>query len=276
MTSTNEDKLHLFDHPMSSYAQKVRLILREKGLDFSKETPSNLGSGQPNAAFSAANPRMEVPTLLVTPSDSSAAPFSIFNSSAIVMYLEEAYPQHKSIFPKCARARAEARMIDEVCGTQYEALNWAVGEITWFGRAQGAQAEALLAKAREQTAVFLAWLSEKLGDKAFLAGEEFSYADIAAAPVVNRSVINGCGPTEGSPLQAWFQRVSARPSVQETFGEVTEASKALLAAGPGLWKPHSGWRREYRDHRLEWMIKNGAIDIVLQGLKDDNIRFSWP
>jgi len=35
-------------------------------------------------------------------------------------------------------------------------------------------------------------------------------------------------------------------------------------------------RREYRDHRLEWMVKSGGIDVVLAGIRDRNIRFGWP
>lgn len=31
-----------------------------------------------------------------------------------------------------------------------------------------------------------------------------------------------------------------------------------------------------RDHRLEWMIRSGGIDVVLTGLREDTIRFSWP
>ena len=34
------------------------------------------------------------------------------------------------------------------------------------------------------------------------------------------------------------------------------------------------FKREYRDHRLEWMIRSGGIDVVLEGLKKNNIRFS--
>jgi glutathione S-transferase/RNA polymerase-associated protein len=34
------------------------------------------------------------------------------------------------------------------------------------------------------------------------------------------------------------------------------------------------FKREYRDHRLEWMIRSGGIDVVLEGIKKDNIRFS--
>ena len=34
------------------------------------------------------------------------------------------------------------------------------------------------------------------------------------------------------------------------------------------------FKREYRDHRLEWMIKSGGVDVVLAGLAKGNIRFS--
>ncbi len=32
--------------------------------------------------------------------------------------------------------------------------------------------------------------------------------------------------------------------------------------------------REYRDHRLEWMMRSGATQIVLDGMSKRNIRFS--
>lgn len=35
-------------------------------------------------------------------------------------------------------------------------------------------------------------------------------------------------------------------------------------------------RREYRDYRLEWMIKSGGLEIVQAGLQARNIRFPWP
>jgi hypothetical protein len=34
------------------------------------------------------------------------------------------------------------------------------------------------------------------------------------------------------------------------------------------------FRREYRDHRLEWMLRSGAVDVVLDGIRKDNIRFA--
>ena len=42
----------LYEHPLSSYAQKVKIALREKGLDFKVETPPALGSGKGRSARS--------------------------------------------------------------------------------------------------------------------------------------------------------------------------------------------------------------------------------
>ena len=32
--------------------------------------------------------------------------------------------------------------------------------------------------------------------------------------------------------------------------------------------------RQYRDHRLEWMIRSGGIEVVIAGMKKKTIRFS--
>ena len=54
----------LYEHPLSSYAQKVKIALREKGLDFKVETPAALGSGKADGPFAEASPRNEVPALI--------------------------------------------------------------------------------------------------------------------------------------------------------------------------------------------------------------------
>jgi glutathione S-transferase len=52
----------LYEHPLSSHAQKVEIALREKGVKFDLETPTALGSGNSTGPFAAASPRLEVPT----------------------------------------------------------------------------------------------------------------------------------------------------------------------------------------------------------------------
>jgi glutathione S-transferase/RNA polymerase-associated protein len=39
---------------------------------------------------------------------------------------------------------------------------------------------------------------------------------------------------------------------------------------------HGLFKREYRDHRLEWMIKTGGLSVVAEGLEKDNISFIDP
>jgi glutathione S-transferase/RNA polymerase-associated protein len=34
------------------------------------------------------------------------------------------------------------------------------------------------------------------------------------------------------------------------------------------------FKRQYRDHRLEWMMRSGGTEIVREGLANGTIRFS--
>jgi glutathione S-transferase/RNA polymerase-associated protein len=34
------------------------------------------------------------------------------------------------------------------------------------------------------------------------------------------------------------------------------------------------FRRQFRDHRLEWMIRSGGLQVVIDGLAKGNIRFT--
>ena len=256
----------LYEHPLSSYAQKVKIALREKGLTFNLETPQGLGSGLSAGPFAAASPRLEVPTLV----DGDAR---IFDSTIILEYLEDKHPS-PALLPKDPLARAEARMIEEVCDTLYEAINWGLGEIRWFKRAEGRLAETMQAKAATQTRELLDWLAGKLGTKEWFGGATFGWADLSVAPYLNRSVHYGLGPQASSPLAAWHKRLCARPSVASTFKEFEGATQSMGNAAERL--ASGAIRREYRDHRLEWMMKSGGVQVVLDGLAKDNIRFTWP
>ncbi|GGE15157.1 hypothetical protein GCM10011390_37830 [Aureimonas endophytica] len=257
----------LYDHPLSSYAQKVKIALREKGLDFGCVLPEDFGTGRHDTAFAAANPRSEVPVLLV---EEGAA---IFESTIILEYVEERWPE-PPLRPADPLARAEARMTEEICDSHYEAVNWGYGELLWFRRAEGALAERLTAAVRRDTARLQDWLAARLGAADWFGGERFGWSDAAVAPMLNRSVHYGFGPPPGSALARWHERVRRRPAVAETFAEF-DAAAARMAAAADHYRT-GGRRREYRDHRLEWMIRSGGIDIVAAGLENDNIRFSWP
>src|SRR5258708_25158500 len=159
----------LNQQPLSSYAQNVKIALREKRLAFDLETPQAIGSGKSAGLFAAASPRMEVPALI----DGEAR---IFDSTIILEYIEDKWPT-PPLLPRDPAARAEARMIEEVCDTLYEAINWGLSEIRWFKRAGGEQAQQMIATAARQTAELQAWLTDKLGGKPWFNGDTFGWAD---------------------------------------------------------------------------------------------------
>lgn len=257
----------LYDHPFSPYAQKVKISLREKGLAFETQMPGGLGAGGAAGDFVEASPRAEVPALV-------DGDVRIFDSTIILEYLDDAYPQ-APMRPAAAAERARVRMLEEVMDTHFEAINWGLSEIRWFRRAEGAAADALFAAAKAQTEGFFAWLERQLGDRAWFNGDDFGWGDLSVVPYVNGSVGHGNPPAEGSRLAAWLARANARPSVAACVADIAALNAAGASMGNVAELVEKGlFKREYRDHRLEWMIKSGGVQVVLKGLERDNIRFA--
>ena len=80
-------------------------------------------------------------------------------------------------------------------------------------------------------------------------------------------------PEAGSPLANWFNRANERPSVAQTAQEAKNSLAGLEQFSHLL--DQGVMKREYRDHRLEWMIRMGGLQVVLDGIEKDNIRFSY-
>lgn len=256
----------LYDHPFSPYAQKCKIAMHEKGVAFEAVMPNAIGSGNQETPFLTANPRGEVPALI----DDG---FAVFDSSVIVEYIEDKWPT-PPMLPKAAKDRARVRMIEEIMDTQYEAIAWATGEIGVFKRAEGEEAERLMEYGRQQTAKHNGWLTRELGDREWFNGESFGWGDLCVIPFVNGTPFQ---PKPGSKLAQWQARCNERASVKACIKDVADLRAQPSAASiesvaeavkQGLFK------REYRDHRLEWMLRAGGERIVRDGMANGSIRFS--
>ena len=186
----------LYEHPLSPYAQKVKIALREKGLDFEALAPGGLGAGGVGGEFAKASPRGEVPALV----DGDVA---IFDSTIILEYLEDKWPS-PAMLPKDAAERARVRMLEEVMDTHFEAINWGLAELNWFRRAEGELARTLRANAKSQTEGFFTWLEDQLGSRTWFNGESFGWGDLSVVPYVNGSLGVGHPPARDSKLSAWL------------------------------------------------------------------------
>ncbi|WP_051419835.1 glutathione S-transferase family protein [Candidatus Sodalis pierantonius] len=90
----------LFEHPSSPYAQKVRLLLREKNIPFTSTLVEGMGSGADDPELRRLNPRREIPVIKVDGEN-------IFDSTIILEYLEEKFPT-PTLMPAEPLARADA------------------------------------------------------------------------------------------------------------------------------------------------------------------------
>jgi glutathione S-transferase len=252
----------LLEHPVSPYAQKVKLALYEKGIPFEAKIPNLLGD---DPVFAAANPRREVPALI----DGDTR---VFDSTIILEYLEEKWSE-PPLLPHRPAERARVRMIEDVCDTYVEAINWGMYEIRLFGRARGALAESMLARAADQWRGVHAWLERELGGRLWFNGERFGYGDLAVFPYVEMAASLGLTPPAGSALAGWRERTRTRDGARRCI----EAFDAAMPAVEQIPKviASGGWVREYRDHRLEWMMRSGGESIVRDGMAKKNIRFAF-
>jgi len=250
----------LWEHPLSPYAQKVKIALREKGAAFEVRVPTGIGAGVGDDAFFDASPRHEVPAL---EHDGQ----TIFDSRIITDYIEETWPS-PSILPATPAARARARMIEEAVDTQLEAIGWGLMELRVFKRGHDRLRASLEAQAQRQIGQAHAWLERQLGDGQYFGGAQFLRADMAVIP----HLAGASRPAADTKLGRWFARCLARESVSRTLEEAQSSLAGMAnvdkAVKAGLFK------RQYRDHRLEWMMRSGGVDIVLDGLKANTIRFS--
>ncbi|TPX31247.1 hypothetical protein SmJEL517_g05385 [Synchytrium microbalum] len=262
-TALRNMSVTLYHAPTSPFGNKLKIIMYEKGIDFAlpplSETPANIF---------LANPRSEVPLL-------KHGDVVLFDSRVIAEYLEEVFPD-KPMWPKNPALKAKGRVIADVVDTHLEGITWGIGEITFFNRTPPGSKlrEEMLEKATSQIQDYFTFLSTQLTGMDYFGGDVFSISDAAVASHVMGCVARGILPPAGSNLARWWAVVEQRPSVAKVIeGGVADRSgptitDAATRIEQGLFK------REYRDHRLEWMIKSNpaGIDIVKAGI-GKNIRF---
>jgi glutathione S-transferase len=221
--------MELYHNDMSVCAQKVRVVLAEKGLE-PQEHHLDLGRGDSHTAeYLKLNPKGVVPTLI----DNGHV---IIESTVICEYLDDAYPE-TALRPSDPAERAHMRWWTLVpdaglhlwCSTVSFALAWRHQDRTeqmkkWSDevRAQRTEAirlgiEAPQAQAHLRNYVgMLRKMGQALTRSPWLAGDSYSLADIAMLPYVLR--LDDMAQTwiweesdEMRPISAWLEACRARP-----------------------------------------------------------------
>ncbi|WP_431283183.1 glutathione S-transferase family protein [Humitalea sp. 24SJ18S-53] len=204
----------------SPYAWRVWLALEHKGIPFQCKTMSYDAGDLKTPGYAALNPRRQVPVI-----DDDG--FVLYESAAIVEYLEDKWPDSPRLFSPDLRQRAiERRLIREADAYFVEGLEHLVRAV--FGtppeRHSPDKIKAAWHAMRSELAL---WESLIRGD--WLAGD-LSAADYTLFPEIalgqriaqiNPGMLDGDLP--GPRLAAWMARMTALPIIQKTW--------------PPHWKP---------------------------------------
>ena len=194
---------HLWLHPFS---RKVRIALSEKQLEHELKIEK---VWERRTEFLALNPAGDVPVLVEENGTTLA------NNQVICEYLEEVYPDI-SLIGHDAVQRAETRRLISWFDVKFnqEVTDNLVGEklmkrFLKLGEPHGPSIRAGHANIHYHLD-YIGFLIEK---RKWLAGDQFSLADIAAA--AHLSAIDYIGDVpwdEHQPAREWYARVKSRPS----------------------------------------------------------------
>ena len=196
---------HLWLHPFS---RKVRLVLAEKNLDFTGQIEK---IWERRTDFLALNPAGDVPVLIEKDGTTLA------NSQVICEYLEEVYPE-VNLLGKDPVQRSETRRLVRWFDVKFnrEVTENIVGEklmkrFLKLGEPHGPAIRAGHANIHYHLD-YIGFLTEK---RTWLAGDQFSLADLAAA--AHLSAIDYIGDVPWEEHQAarrWYEKIKSRPSFQ--------------------------------------------------------------
>ncbi|MDN4588677.1 glutathione S-transferase [Xenophilus aerolatus] len=199
---------------------KVHILLEETGLPY-RVHPINIGQGdQFTDEFLAISPNNKIPAI-TDPEGPDGQPISLFESGAILVYL----------------AGKTGRFLPEGDRARYEVLQWLMFQMGGVGPMLG-QAHHFRMYAPEKIGYAIdrytneakrlyGVIDKRLSKSAFIAGDDYTIADIAIFPWLRSWENQGIVLTEYPHLKAWFDRIAARPAVQRGVKVLADLRKPI-------------------------------------------------
>ncbi|MCS0660516.1 glutathione binding-like protein [Massilia terrae] len=176
------DRLQLYSLPTPN-GVKVSIMLEETGLPYEPHRVGFDTNDQMSPEFLSLNPNNKIPAIL-DPNGPGGKPLALFESGAILIYLADKTGQ---LLPADPAAR-------------YQAIQWLMfqmggvgpmfGQVGFFNKFAGKDYEDKRPRERyvAESKRLLAVMDKVLADQAWIAGEDYSIADIATFPWVRNLI----------------------------------------------------------------------------------------
>ena len=204
--------MHFYWGSGSPFAWRVHLCLEEKGLAYTSHLLSFSKGEHKTPEHLARHPHGKVPALV-------DGDLTLYESSAIVEYLEDRYPV-PPLVPADPALRARVRVEELECMNYAAPLQLALARLVFFTPAADRD-EAALTPARNDVQAEIARLDDRAKARGgpFLMGPELTRADLTWLPFIE---IAG---RAGAPLDAaatpwlagWLDRMHGRPTYAKTY-----------------------------------------------------------
>jgi GST-like protein len=208
---------------------KLHIMLEECALEY-RAHPINIGNGEQfKPEFLKISPNNKIPAM-VDQDGPDGQPMSLFESGAMLIYLADKTGQ---FLPADARKR-------------YETLTWLMFQMGHVGPMLG-QAHHFNAYApnKEEYAIqryqneakrLYGVMDKRLGESDYLAGAEYTIADIATMPWLRSPEKQGVAMGNYPNVKRWFDAINERPAVRRGLDVLSDVPKTDLATDKKAWE----------------------------------------
>jgi GSH-dependent disulfide-bond oxidoreductase len=190
---------------------KITMFLEETGLEY-RIVPVNIGAGAQFAPeFLAIAPNNRMPAIIDDAPQGGGAPLSVFESGAILMYL----------------ADKSARLLPAALHARYEVIQWLfwqmaglgpmAGQNHHFARYAPEKLPYAITRYVNETGRLYGVLNTRLAGRSFIAGPDYSIADIACYPWIVPYEAQEQRLEDFPHLQRWFEAIRARPATARAY-----------------------------------------------------------
>lgn len=186
---------------------KVHIMLEEIGLDYTAH-PINIGKGdQFGEDFLKISPNNKIPAM-VDQDGPNGKPYAMFESGAMLIYLAE----------------KAGRLLPEDTVKRFEVMQWLMfqmasvgpmlGQAHHFNRYAPEKIEYAVKRYENEANRIYGVMDRRLADHKFLAGNDYSIADIATWPWLRSAETQGVNIDDYPNVRRWFEMIGDRENVK--------------------------------------------------------------
>jgi GST-like protein len=190
---------------------KITLFLEEAGVDYRVHPVDITKSEQFNPDFLAIAPNNRIPAIVDTDPADGGAPISLFESGAILLYLAE---KTGKFVPADARRKAE---VSQWLFWQMGGLGPMAGQNHHFNGAAPEKIPYAINRYVKETARLYGVLDKRLADRPFVAGDDYSIADMAIYPWIVLYERQQQDLADFPNIRRWFDAIAARPATVRAY-----------------------------------------------------------